>query len=94
MAKESIRAPVNVVGSNTQFPEVTGTLVGTKFSLDTNSSTPLGAPPGTNYFALSQTSLTDVYTFKSGGSGGTTLRTTTITYTDSTKATISSVAVA
>jgi hypothetical protein len=35
---------------------------------------------------------TDVYTFKSGGSGGTTVATVTITYTDSTKAVISTVA--
>lgn len=35
---------------------------------------------------------TDVYTYKSGGSGGTTVATITITYTDSTKGTISTVA--
>jgi hypothetical protein len=35
---------------------------------------------------------TDVYTYKSGGSGGTTVATVTITYTDSTKGTISTVA--
>jgi hypothetical protein len=35
---------------------------------------------------------TDVYTYKTGGSGGTTVATVTITYTDSTKAIISSVA--
>lgn len=37
-------------------------------------------------------STTDVYTYKSGGSGGSTVATVTITYTDSTKGTISSVA--
>lgn len=34
----------------------------------------------------------DVYTYKSGGSGGTTVGTITINYTDTTKAVISSVA--
>lgn len=37
-------------------------------------------------------STTNVYTYKTGGSGGTTVATVTVTYSDSTKGTISSVA--
>ena len=44
-----------------------------------------------DYISLSETSTTDVYTYKNGGSGGTTVATVTITYTDSTKCTISTV---
>lgn len=44
---------------------------------------------GYDYAALSQTSTTDVYTYRQGGASGTVLATLTITYTDSTKATIS-----
>jgi len=35
--------------------------------------------------------VTEVYTFKTGGSGGTTVRVITIVYTDSTKASLSTV---
>lgn len=45
-----------------------------------------------DYLSLSQGSTTDVWTYKTGGSGGTTVGTVTITYTDSSKAIISSVA--
>lgn len=40
---------------------------------------------------LTQTSVTDVWTFYTGGIGGTLVATVTITYTDTTKATISTV---
>ena len=50
------------------------------------------AIPIHDYISLAVASTTDTYTFKSGGSGGTTVATVTITYTDSTKATLSSVA--
>jgi hypothetical protein len=50
-----------------------------------------GPPPTTDYVAESDTALTTVFTFKRGGSAGTTLRTTTITFTDATKATLASV---
>jgi hypothetical protein len=51
-------------------------------------------PPSWDYAALTQGSspYTDTWVFKSGGSGGTTLRTILITYTDSTRDTISTVA--
>ena len=44
-----------------------------------------------DYVGLAQDSTHDTYTFKTGGAGGTTVQTITITYTDSTKATISNV---
>jgi hypothetical protein len=50
-----------------------------------------GPPPTTDYVAEVDTSTTITFTFKRGGSSGTTLRTTTITFTDSTKATMASV---
>lgn len=49
-------------------------------------------PPNWDYVALTTATTTDTYVFKSGGSAGTTLRTVLITYTDSTKGTISTVA--
>lgn len=45
-----------------------------------------------DYVSLTQASTTDTYVFKSGGSGGTTVATVVITYTDSTKATLATVA--
>lgn len=45
-----------------------------------------------DFISLAQNSTQDIYTFKSGGSGGTTVGTITITYTNSTKVTISTVA--
>lgn len=44
-----------------------------------------------DYVSLTQASTTDTWVFKAGGAGGTTVATVTITYTDSTKATISTV---
>lgn len=55
-----------------------------------NPATGFALPPY-NFISLSQTSTVDTYTFKSGGSGGVTVATITITFTDSTKATISTV---
>ncbi len=45
-----------------------------------------------DYVSQTQNSTQDIWTFKNGGSGGTTVATITITYTDSTKVTISTVA--
>lgn len=47
--------------------------------------------PGWDYLSLTQAATTDTYTFKTGGAGGTTVLTIVITYTDSTKQTISTV---
>lgn len=45
-----------------------------------------------DYVSVNYTSATqEIYTFKTGGSGGTTVATVTINYTDSTKANISNV---
>ena len=48
--------------------------------------------PSHDYVSLTQNSTQDIWTYKSGGSGGTTVATVTITYTDSAKGTISTVA--
>jgi len=45
-----------------------------------------------DYVSVAYDTTTDTYTFKSGGSGGDTVATVTVTYTDSTKVDISSVA--
>lgn len=46
-----------------------------------------------DYVAYTNTSTTvDTYVYKSGGSGGTTVKTLTITYTDTTKSQISNIA--
>lgn len=50
------------------------------------------AIPMYDYVSLAQNATQDIYSFKSGGSGGTLVATVTITYTDSTKATLSTVA--
>lgn len=47
--------------------------------------------PAYDYVSLAVAATTDTYTFKTGGAGGTTVATVTITYTDSTKAVISTV---
>lgn len=44
-----------------------------------------------DYVGLAQASLTDTYTFKTGGVSGTTVKTITITYTDASKATMQKV---
>jgi len=44
-----------------------------------------------DYVSIAYNSTSDVYTLKSGGSGGTTVATITLTYTDSGKGTLSSV---
>lgn len=47
---------------------------------------------GYDYVTFTPASTTDTYVFKTGGSGGTTVNTITITYTDSTKTVLSTVA--
>lgn len=48
-------------------------------------------PTAFDYISQAQDTLTDTWTFKTGGAGGTTVSTITITYTDATKAVISTV---
>ena len=47
--------------------------------------------PNFDYASLSQSSTQDVWSFKSGGAGGTLVATITINYTDATKVTITNV---
>ena len=49
-------------------------------------------PESYDYIALTQATLTDTWTFKTGGATGTIVATVIITYTDATKATISNIA--
>lgn len=49
------------------------------------------ALPDYDYMALVISSETETYTFKTGGSGGTTVATVTIVYTDSSRSDISTV---
>jgi len=46
-------------------------------------------PSAYDYFTYTSGSTTDTFVFKTGGSGGTTVSTITLTYTDSTKKTLS-----
>jgi len=76
----------------------TGTLVGSKNAADVNvaNSTDLvtGLIPFQYDFISADLSgaTTDVYTYKTGGSGGTTVAVVTLTYTDASKETLSTVA--
>lgn len=45
--------------------------------------------PTYDYVSLAQTATVDTYTFKTGGAGGVTVATITLTFTDSTKVTLS-----
>ena len=73
---------------------VTGTAVaGGKQALDVNIAATIGVlvPTTFDFITLTPGTLTDVWKYYAGGSGGTLVATVTITYTDSTKATIASV---
>ncbi len=73
---------VNIIGSS----------VTTTVTNDGTFATAGLALPKYDYISLAVAATTDTYTFKTGGAGGTTVATVTITYTDSTKVTISTVA--
>jgi hypothetical protein len=47
--------------------------------------------PAYDYISLAQATLTDTYTYKTGGAGGSTVATLTITYTTAAKTIISTV---
>lgn len=47
--------------------------------------------PAYDYISYTSNSTSDVYVYKTGGSGGTTVATVTINYTSSSKATISTI---
>lgn len=71
------------------------TTVGSKKVLDVNILNSGGLfLPSWDYFSVAYPSATqEVYTFKTGGSGGTTVATVTLNYTDSTKEFLSNGAV-
>ena len=46
---------------------------------------------GYDYISLAQNSTQDIYTYKTGGAGDTTVATVTLTFTDSTKSIISNI---
>ena len=71
--------------------EVTVTTSGNKAFLDVSTQNSL-IPDKYDYIGVTYpTSTSEVYTFKLGGSGGTTVATVTVVYTDSTKSDLSSV---
>lgn len=49
-------------------------------------------PQAFDYISYTSASTTDTYVYKTGGSGGTTVATVTVTWTDSTKTVLSTVA--
>jgi hypothetical protein len=74
------------------FPVKGDALTGRIFA-DTNSENMGLGIPEYDYVGIDYpTATTETYTFKTGGSGGTTVATVTLTYTDATKADLSSVA--
>ena len=83
------------VGQTNPLPVVikTGT-TGTNTSIATETTllklVGIGIPEW-DYTNLTQAATTDTWVFKTGGAGGTTVATVVITYTDTTKATISNV---
>ena len=70
-----------------------GTVSAKLRNINTNIAATVGLGlPIFDYAAQSQSTTQDVWTFKTGGSGGTLVATVTINYTDSTKAVITNVA--
>lgn len=62
------------------------------YLLDGANATPAPIPFVTasyDYVSLAQNATQDIYSMKQGGSGGTLVATVTLTFTDSTKATLS-----
>ena len=75
------------IGDGTDL--ITSTAVGVKQALDMSNAALFSAPANSDYFSVATPdTVTEIYSFKSGGSGGTLLRTITIVYTDATKAVI------
>ena len=68
---------------NSSFPKVTGTTVGSKHGLDVvvKSGVMTGLESADYIAAVESPTNTITYTFKSGGSGGSTLGTVVIVYT-------------
>jgi hypothetical protein len=73
--------------------DTTGTISAKLRGLNKNIASTVGLGlPIFDYCAQSQTATQDVWTFKTGGSGGTLVATVTINYTDAGKGTITNVA--
>ena len=76
---------------NSGLREVTTSEVGDKAALDVIPMNSL-VPDGYDYVAVTYpTSTSEVFTFKTGGSGGTTVATITLVYTDASKNDLSTV---
>lgn len=95
-ARLNITIPKLKTAANTYVSQTATTAGNAKMSLEEVDDAVGGilgfTPEAFDYVAQTRTDTTDIWTFKSGGSGGTTVQTVTITYTDSTKAIISTVA--
>ena len=92
MARNNLEATDGT--STSTYKEVTRTSLSSgKEALDVSVLGSGGALEGVqwDYVALTQDATTDTWTFKTGGSGGTTTAVIVITYTDSGKGTISNV---
>ncbi len=80
-----------------RYKFVTGD-VGTAVDVGPSNPVPVGVKTGTfvtvafDYMAYTSGSVTDVYVYKTGGSGGTTVATVTVTWTNSSKDVLVSVA--
>lgn len=71
----------------------TGTVIGDKFYLDTTGGSGPLAGVSWDYLDVQQTSATvETYVFKSGGAGGTTVKTIVVTYVAADKNDIDTVA--
>jgi len=83
----------NLDSKDSSFREViTSSQAGDKASLDVTTLNSL-VLEAYDYIAITYPStITEVYTFKTGGVGGTTVATVTLTYTDATKNNLSSAA--
>lgn len=81
-------------GNRIPVPLVADPVTGRLLVNTTGTVTPIGSLVNVNYDYVAQTQndTQDIWTFKTGGTGGTTVATVTITYVDATKAIISTVA--
>ena len=91
VAVNSVTGAMVVEGSDT----IDTTTLATSAKQDTQTTLLQGIagflPSVYDYISYTSGSTTDVYVFKNGGSGGTTVSTITITFTDSTKKVLSTV---
>lgn len=104
MAKKQIQREFDSYSDNVDYPEGNPAAKSGQHSLSYHLDPILGywvpedgtaggiSLPKWDYVTQTQASTTDTWTFKTGGSGGTTVATVTISYTDNTKNTISTVA--